>query len=102
MEIDYGNGKTKYGPGVQIELSGGEVAIAIDTYLTAHNVYISGPRTITVNNELCKIGSVYVDPSGFAIANGIKYSGRGSSLRQKRIKENAVEHPATPKGQNDK
>lgn len=30
-----------------------------------------------VNSELCQAGKVYVDPSGFAVHNSVKYSGRG-------------------------
>jgi hypothetical protein len=76
MTVDYGKGKTQYGPGVEIYLTGDEVAIAIDAYLVAHRVIISGPRTIKVNGELIEKGRVYVDPSGFVIDNGDKYSGR--------------------------
>lgn len=75
MEIQYGKGKTKYGTGVQIDLTGDEIAIAIDAYLTAHDVNVRGARTITVNGELCEKGEVYVDPSGFVVAKGIKYDG---------------------------
>lgn len=78
MEIKYGEGQTKYGPGVSIELTGSEVATAIDAWLVAHGVHVSGPRTISVNGELCKTGHVYVDPSGFVIADGKKFDGRGS------------------------
>jgi len=53
-----------------IELTGDEVATAIDAYLVAHNVHVSGPRTIRVNGELCKTGLVYVDPSGFVNYDG--------------------------------
>jgi hypothetical protein len=77
MKIKYGKGKTKYGSGVEIQLTGSEVAIAIDTYLTAHGVYVDRARTITINGELCNGGKVYVDPSGFVIAKGIKLLGRG-------------------------
>ena len=77
MDIKHGKGKTQYGPGVEINLSGDEVAIAIDAYLVAHRVYVDGPRTITVNGELCDVGEVYVDPSGFVIEDGKKISGRG-------------------------
>lgn len=73
MEISFGEGKTEYGPGVQINLTGNEV-----TYLTAHNVHIFGPATITVNGELCKIGSVYVDPSGRVVSDGIGWNGKGN------------------------
>lgn len=77
MNIENGKGNTEYGPGVQINLTGDEVAIAIYTYLTAHNVRINGPATIRVNGELCEVGSIYVDPSGSVIAKGKLYSGRG-------------------------
>jgi hypothetical protein len=77
MEISFGKGKTEYGPGVQIDLTGDEVALAIDAYLTAHNVHISGPRTIRVNGERCESGSIYADPSARVIANGEGWSGRG-------------------------
>lgn len=77
MKIKHGTGATEYGPGVQIDLKGGEVARAIDAYLVARGVAISGPRTITVNGELCEAGRVYVDPAGFVIRKGEKISGRG-------------------------
>lgn len=77
MKVRYGDGKTEYGPGVEIELKGDDVAIAIDAYLVAKGIHVSGPRTITVNGHLCQFGSVYVDPSGFVIKKGKKYSGRG-------------------------
>lgn len=77
MEIKYGGGTTKYGPGVSIELTGDEVATAIDAYLVAHGVHISGPRTMSVNCNLCEEGEVYVDPSGFVVADGKEFSGRG-------------------------
>ena len=75
MNVKIGKGKTKYGPGVDIELSGAEVATAINAYLVAHNVHICGPRTITVNGELCQQGRIYVDPSGFVISDGEKFDG---------------------------
>jgi len=77
MKVKYGKGTTKYGPGVAIELSGAEVALAISAYLVAHRVHVDGPRTITVNGELCENGLVYVDPSGTVIHNHKEYSGRG-------------------------
>lgn len=77
MNIQYGNGTTEYGPGVSIDLDGGEIATAIMAYLVAHGVHVDGPRTITVNGGLCEIGEVYVDPSGFVIYDGEKWSGRG-------------------------
>ena len=77
MKIKHGTGPTKYGPGVEIELTGDEVAVAIDAYLVARRVVVRGPRTITVNGELCERGRVYVDPSGFVInRRGEKLDGR--------------------------
>ena len=78
MKVRHGAGKTQYGPGVEIKLSGDEVATAIDAYLVARGLHVSGPRTITVNGDLCNKGRVYVDPSGFVIHNGKKISGRGN------------------------
>lgn len=77
MIVKHGEGRTEYGPGVSIELTGNEVATAIDAWLVAHGVHVSGSRTIRVNGELCKSGCVYVDPSGFVIDDGVKVSGRG-------------------------
>lgn len=77
MKIKQGKGTTEYGPGVEIKLTGDEVATAIDAYLVARNVHVSGARTITVNGELCNKGRVYVDPSGFVINKGKKISGNG-------------------------
>lgn len=77
MIVRYGKGRTEYGPGVSVELSGDEVATAIDAYLVAHSVVVCGPRTVTVNGELCQSGHVYVDPSGFVIDDGVKFDGRG-------------------------
>lgn len=78
MDVRRGRGQTKYGPGVDIDLTGAEVATAIDAYLVAHGVHVRGARTITVNGELCECGNIYVDPSGFVIANGEKFSGDGT------------------------
>jgi hypothetical protein len=77
VKVVYGKGTTEYGPGVSIELSGEEVALAISAFLTGSRCNVFGPRTITVNKELCKEGSVYVDPSGFVIYQGEKFDGRG-------------------------
>ena len=82
MTIKCGEGKTKYGPGVSIELTGCEVATAIVAWLVSHGAHIFGPRTITVNGKLCKTGNIYVDPSGFVITpKGKKLSGRGANGR---------------------
>ncbi len=77
MKVAYGDGTTVFGPGVQIRLTGNEVAAAIDAYLVAHGVHVSGPRTIAVNGELCGDGLVYVDPSGVVISGGVKFRGDG-------------------------
>lgn len=77
MKVTPGEGATEYGPGVIIDLTGDEVATAIDAWLVAQSVHVSGPRTTTVNGELCEWGRVRVDPSGFVIAEGKKFSGRG-------------------------
>jgi hypothetical protein len=77
MKIKHGKGKTEYGPGVEIKLSGEEVATAISAYLVAHGVYVSGPTTITVNGKFCDSGRIYVDPSGSVVSNGKRYTGRG-------------------------
>jgi hypothetical protein len=77
VKVEHGDGKTGFGPGVTIDLTGDEVATAIDAYLVAHGVHVSGPRTITVNGDLCHAGFVYVDPSGFVVANGKRLDGRG-------------------------
>lgn len=78
MEIYFGNGNTGYGTGIQIDLTGEEVVRAIYTYLSAHNVHIQGAATVTVNGDLCKEGGIYVDPSGFVVNNGKRWSGRGT------------------------
>lgn len=84
MQIRYGDGAVVYSPhvqsettGVSIDLTGDEVASAIMAWLVAHDVYIDGPRTVTVNGELCECGRVYVDPSGFVVAGGERIYGRG-------------------------
>lgn len=76
-EVKMGNGDTEFGPGVQVTLTGDEVATAIDAFLVAHGIHVRGPRTIRVNGELCEAGSIYVDPSGFVVSDGKKYDGRG-------------------------
>ncbi len=67
------NNRIESGEGVRIRLNAEEVATAIEAYLVAHGVHIEGARTIRVNKELIKCGSVYVDPSGYVIFNGVKY-----------------------------
>ena len=79
MKINYGNGQTKYGPGVEIELTGEDVAKAIYLYLFSKDVKITGPATINVNADLCRQGMVYVDPSGYVMNKGVKLSGKGKT-----------------------
>ncbi len=78
MKINYGEGSSSgYGPGVLITLDTNEVARAIYAYLAAHDVNISGVRTVTSGGKLLGDTQIYVDPSGFVISKGKKYSGRG-------------------------
>lgn len=77
MEISYGKGTSKFGTGVQIDLTGDEVASAIYAYLVAHDVHINGARTVRVNGQMIEDGEIYVDPSGFVIADGERWCGRG-------------------------
>ena len=83
MQIKKGKGTTEYGPGIEIRLNGDEVASAIDLYLYSKGVFVNGARTITIDGELCyeHDTKVYVDPSGFVIANGKKYDGRDGSIK---------------------
>lgn len=77
MDVGFGKGKTEYGPGVLVHLDGDELATAIDAYLVAHGIHVSGPRTVRANGELCNNASVYVDPSGFVVDDKHRYTGRG-------------------------
>lgn len=78
MNIKHGDENSGYGPGVDIELDGNEVAQAINNWLVSKGICISGPRTVMVNGELCKSGRIYVDQSGFVLTkDGKKLSGRG-------------------------
>ena len=77
MKIGYGCGPSTDGPGVCIKLTGDEVAIAIDAWLVAQGVHVGGPRTVTVNGDLCKAGEVYVDPSGRVHHGEQSWNGRG-------------------------
>lgn len=64
--------------GVYVHLTGDEVATAIDAYLVARGLHVSGPRTVLVNGKLCDTGQVWVDPAGYVIHKGEKIQGRGS------------------------
>ena len=56
--------KITRGHGVTIHMTGDEVATAIDAWLIANGVQVTGARTIFLNGQLCKAGEVYVDPTG--------------------------------------
>ncbi len=83
MKIKKGPGRSEYGAGISVCLSGEEVARAISAYLVARDVNISGPRTIWVNGASCEAGEVYVDPSGFVVRKGKKIDGRTGELAQR-------------------
>ncbi|QKZ15168.1 hypothetical protein [Spirosoma sp. KUDC1026] len=80
MGIQFGEGKTEQGPGVQIDLTGDEVATAIHAYLVAYGIHIQGPSTIRVNGQKCINGDIYIDPSGSVVADGDRWDGRGPSF----------------------
>lgn len=68
--------KTKRGDvGVEISLTGDELATAVLTYLTARGVVHRGPMTISVNGELCDHARIWVDPSGQVLRKGKRYYG---------------------------
>ncbi len=77
MRIYYGDGISRYGTGVQIDLTGDEVATAIDAFLVAHGVTVIGARTIKVNGKLCESGGVYVDPCGSVNTDDHHWAGSG-------------------------
>lgn len=76
MKIDKGKGTSEFGTGINIEMSGEELAHAVSTYVHSRGIHIDGSRTITVNGELCESASIYVDPCGSLIIDGRKISGR--------------------------
>jgi hypothetical protein len=76
MNINYGKGTTQYGQGVEINLSGDELAVAILAYLVANHINVQGPRTIFVNGELCESCRIYVDPTGWVETKNNYWSGR--------------------------
>ena len=79
MHIQHGNGPTEYGPGVEICLTGIDLACAIDAFLVANNINVQGPRTVYVNQELCRSAWIYVDPSGFVGTSEATYHGSGKT-----------------------
>lgn len=81
MHVQFGQGSTEYGPGVDIVLDENEVASAILAYLVAHEIYVRGPLTVITQQGQPKPGTqvlpirVYVDPSGCVVAGGKRYNG---------------------------
>lgn len=80
MNIQFGNGKTPQGPGIQINLTGEEVATAIHDYIRAQNVIIDGPSTVMVNSELIRDGGIHVDPSGKVVTADVERSGKNRKI----------------------
>ena len=80
MEVEFGRGKSKNGPGIEIKLKSDEVINAINCYLTAHNTYVGGPRIITMNGGPIKKCSIHVDTSGHVISDGKQFLGNGKLL----------------------
>lgn len=76
MKIQHGEGETEFGPGVSIELTGDEVATAIDSYLLGQGVRVKGSRTVYVG----ALKVVYVDPSGSMKTQDKMYIGSGETL----------------------
>lgn len=64
---------SRWGKSVSVEMTGSEVALAIMAYLVAHDIHISGPKTITVNGSLIENGRVFIDPSGFLVCDGERH-----------------------------
>lgn len=80
--VTHGKGTSQYGPGVQINLTGNELAHAIDIYLVSQNIIVRGPRTIRYQEELLEDDcQVYVDPSGFVMYGGKRFEGKGGVTR---------------------
>lgn len=82
-EVSYGNA-SGCGPGVFIVLDADALASAIDLWLYSQDVIVRGPRTVRIDGRLCSNGraTVYVDPSGFVIKDGIKFNGDAWKLEQ--------------------
>lgn len=82
MKVEFGSGKTEYGPGVSIELDGDEIAEAIGLWLHAQRCHVVGPRTISIQGVLSRDAraSVYVDPSGFVVHKDVRWDGAGGAL----------------------
>lgn len=68
---------SKVGDGVEVNLTGDELAMAVDLFLYSRQVLVVGPRTVKVNGQKCESAQVYVDPSGYVMDNGTRYRGNG-------------------------
>lgn len=91
MQMKRGKSETGYTSGTVIEMTGDEVATAIDAWLVAHQVIVNGPRTIRVNGSLIKHGEIYVDPSGRVLVTGNEVVGDtlgGFCVKQETTKMN--------------
>jgi hypothetical protein len=69
-------------PGCSVLLSAEDLERAIDAYLVALGIQVSGQRTIYANLELCSSAEVYVHPSGFVCRNGLRYGGMQSGVNK--------------------
>lgn len=76
MKVSISDKTGIYGPGVDVTIDGDELALAIETWLMAHDVRVYGARTIIIDEDF-NGARVYVDPSAYVIHDGKRYSGRG-------------------------
>lgn len=76
MEIKRGGGAYN-GPGILIELSGNELAAAVDRYIAQHGIQVKGARSVRVNGLNCACATVFVDPSGTVVSGDCDLTGRG-------------------------
>lgn len=92
MEVGFG-GQDETWAGVDIELSGTEVAAGTGAFLVAHGIHVSGPRTVTVNGEPCKVGrsmsilAVRRSQTGYAGRAVARRHPRNNSPYQPRFRE---------------
>ena len=70
MKIGKGDSAGIYSEGTVIELTGDEVALAIDSWVYSQGVVIDGARTVRVNEVNIESAYIYVDPSGRVIKRG--------------------------------
>lgn len=60
---------------ITIQITGEEIAQALDDFLRRRGVEIQGPRTVRVDGELAQHATAYVivDPSGSVKINGTQF-----------------------------